>query len=88
MSTEATRLRVILKPETVYVAHDRFVCASTRCAGVTAACTGVTTGGAKLREVDAADVIEWAQYELGALRCECGAVTAGVFNEVEDGGSR
>jgi hypothetical protein len=79
-------LDVILKPETVYVAHDRFVCASLQCAGVTAAMTGVTTGGAKLREVDAADVVEWQGYEMGALTCECGAVTAGVFNDEEDGG--
>lgn len=69
-------LDIILKPDTVYVAHDRFVCASTSCAGVTAAMSGETIGGAKLRPVDAQDVAEWASYDLGPLQCECGKVIA------------
>lgn len=72
-----TMVQSVLKPGTVYAAHDRFVCASTGCAGCTAAASGVDIGGARLRELDAQDIAEWASYDLGPLTCECGAVTAG-----------
>lgn len=69
-------LQTVLAEQAVYVAGDRFVCASTRCAGVTAVTTGRDIDGHKLRKVNAQDVAEWATYDLGALRCECGSVTA------------
>lgn len=69
-------MKTVLKPETVYVAGDRFVCASIRCAGSTAAASGRDIDGHRLRAVTPRDVEEWAGYGLGPLRCECGAVTA------------
>lgn len=71
----------VLKAGTIYVAFDRFVCASIRCAGSTAAATGRDIDGHRLREIDSQDIAEWASYDVGALKCECGAVTA-------DGGAR
>jgi hypothetical protein len=61
----------------VYVAFDRFVCSFVACAGNTALATGYSIDGHKLRKVDAQDLAEWATYDLGALKCECGRVTAG-----------
>lgn len=66
----------VLKSGIVYQAGDRFVCAASRCAGMTALYSGRAIGGAKLRKVSKRDVTEWAGYGLGALKCECGAVTA------------
>lgn len=66
----------MLKDGAIYVAFDRFVCSSVMCAGSTAVATGRDIGGHRLREVDAADLAEWAGYGLGALRCECGRVVA------------
>lgn len=71
-------METVLKAGTVYVAGDRFVCASTSCAGYTATMTGRDIDGHKLRAVDGRDIAEWATYDLGALRCECGSVTAEV----------
>lgn len=65
----------LLLSTAVYIAHDRNVCANVCCAGATALYTGVTIGGAALSRVTSADVREWASYDLGPLRCECGAVT-------------
>lgn len=67
-----------LQDGVMYVAFDRFVCASVRCAGSTAVATGYDIDGHKLRAVDAADLAEWATYELGALTCECGALVKEV----------
>lgn len=68
----------VLEDGKVYAAGDRFVCATGRCAGMTALVTGETIDGDRVREVTAADVAEWATYDLGPLKCECGAVTATV----------
>lgn len=65
---------VMLKPGVVYVAFDRFVCSSPSCAGSTARATGRTLDGQRLREVGEADLQEWASYDLGPLKCECGSV--------------
>lgn len=67
----------VLKADTIYVAFDRFVCASVRCAGSTAVASGRNIDGHRLREVDGRDVAEWSAYDLGPLSCECGAVTMG-----------
>lgn len=72
--TLATQPAPVLKPGRVYLAHDRFVC--TKCAGQTALYTGRTIGGARVTPVTAADIAEWATYDMGPLACECGAVTA------------
>lgn len=66
----------VLAPGTVYIAHDRFVCSDVACCGYTALYTGRTVGGAKLLEVTAADVAEWAASGMGDLTCECGALNA------------
>ena len=66
----------VLNENTVYVAGDRFVCASIRCAGSTAVASGRDIDGHKLRPVTERDVREWASYDLGPLSCECGQVTA------------
>lgn len=51
---------------------------------MTAQHTGATTGGARLRTVEADDVIGWEWAGLGALTCECRRLTAslGQSNEV------
>lgn len=63
----------VLEPHTIYVAHDRFVCLE--CAGYTASATGRTIGGSRLVRATDADAREWESYGMGALTCECGAVT-------------
>jgi hypothetical protein len=70
-----TTMTKALKDGAVYLAHDRYVCAETRCAGMTAAFTGETINGARLERMTTADVAEWATYDLGPLVCECGNVT-------------
>lgn len=76
MADTATLPKPVLKPGRVYLAHDRFVCATSRCAGMTALYTGRTADGARVRMVDAQDVDEWAEYDMGPLTCECGAQVA------------
>lgn len=66
----------VLDPGTVYLCGDRFVCGTSRCAGMTALYTGHGLNGEKVRPVDGRDVREWATYGLGPLVCECGAQTA------------
>ena len=66
----------ILKPGTVYLAFDRFVCADERCCGLTAHGSGFTLGGYPLTPVDAAMVAAWPVDELGLIVCQCGSVTA------------
>ena len=67
----------LLDPQRIYLAHDRWVCGESRCAGMTAAATGYTTGGAKVRLVTADDVEGWEWAGLGdTLVCECGRLTA------------
>lgn len=66
----------VLQPNTIYLSGDRFVCDSTRCAGSTAVHTGRDIDGNRLAPVTSADVREWASYDMGALRCECGTLTA------------
>ena len=66
----------LLDPQRIYLAHDRWVCGETHCAGMTAATTGYTTGGAIVRPVTADDVEGWEWAGLGALGCECGRLTA------------
>lgn len=68
-------IEAILKTGTLYLAYDRFVCASPSCAGSTALATGYTIGGAKVTKVTARDIAEWPA-DLGPLACECGKVTA------------
>lgn len=58
----------------VYLALDAFVCAS--CAGYTAAQTGRTIGGKRLRPVTRDMAAHWSTLDLGPLTCECGKVTA------------
>ncbi len=65
-----------LNPNRIYLAHDSFVCGSTRCAGSTAFHTGSTICGATLRAIDTQDVTEWATYDMGPLQCECGRLVA------------
>lgn len=72
----ATTETHVLREGVVYLAFDRFVCASVRCAGMTALATGTTIGGARVTPVTEADKREWATYDLGPLTCECGSVTA------------
>jgi len=69
----ATATSPALKADTVYIAHDRFVCVD--CAGYTAEMTGRTPEGVRLVRATAADAAEWASYDLGPLVCECGRVT-------------
>ncbi|MFE5309913.1 hypothetical protein [Isoptericola sp. NPDC056605] len=66
----------LLDPQRIYLAHDRWVCGETHCAGMTAATTGHTTSGAKVRPVTADDVEGWEWAGLGPLGCECGRLTA------------
>lgn len=68
----------VLDKGTLYVAYDRFVCGNVRCCGSTALYTGVTTGGAPVTPVTAADRREWASYGETSMTCECGAVTVPV----------
>lgn len=64
----------VLRKGRLYLAYDQYVC--TECAGMTALYTGFTIGGAKLSPLRAADVAEWATYDLGPLRCEGGHLEA------------
>ena len=70
-----TTTKPVLQPDTLYLAHDRFVCARTACAGSAALHTGVTISGAPVTKVTEADRIAWESYGLGPATCECGAVT-------------
>lgn len=73
----STAMRM-LDEGTVYVSGDRFVCGTIACAGSSACFTGRGIDGQKVRAVDAQDVAEWATFpEMGPIKCECGAVTAG-----------
>ena len=65
----------VLKPNTLYLAFDRYVCNSVHCAGSSALFTGRTIGGARVTRATAADVAEWESLDLGPMRCECGAIT-------------
>jgi hypothetical protein len=65
-----------LQDSTVYLAHDRFVCAQVGCCGRTAQVTGFTTGGYPLTRVTPEDVAAWPVAELGLIVCQCGSVTA------------
>ena len=66
----------VLNPETIYLCGQEFVCGTTRCAGSTAVFTGSGLHGEPISPVTAADVAEWASYDLGPLVCTCGALTA------------
>lgn len=68
MPTTETAPRPVLKPGTIYVAHDTFLCAE--CAGMTPLYTGHTIYGAPLHAIRGVDVIEWSSYKLGPLVCE------------------
>lgn len=65
----------VLRDGVLYLAWDRFVCASASCAGYTARYTGVTIGGAPVEPVTAEDAAVWEAEGLGPAICECGAVT-------------
>jgi hypothetical protein len=62
----------VLLQDQIYIAHDRYVCGTVACAGMTALYTGVTIGGAVLSPVTDEEAAEWATYDLGPLTCECG----------------
>ena len=68
----------VLSADKIYEAYDSFVCKE--CAGMTAEYTGVTIGGYRLTAVTAADVVEWAGYNLGPLTCSCHRLE-GVLDE-------
>lgn len=69
----------VLSAKTLYKAYDRFVCKE--CAGMTAEYTGVTIGGYRLTVITAADVIEWTEYDLGPMTCECRRLEAVLDDE-------
>lgn len=74
---DLVRPEPFIKPGQMYVAFDRNVCDSLRCAGNTALYAGRTIDGVRLYKVRAADVAEWAEYgDLGPMTCECGAKVA------------
>jgi hypothetical protein len=87
MRTETTH-SASLRYATIYVAFDRFVCASPRCAGSTALATGHDIDGHELRPVDEADLREWAGYDLGPLKCECGRLSASATETQPDRNAR
>jgi hypothetical protein len=71
-----TTMSAALRNDRVYLAHDRFVCGTVRCAGASALFSGETTGGAPVTPVTVDDVREWASYDLGEAICQCGRLTA------------
>lgn len=73
-----TTRKPTLKPDHIYVERDRFVCAEISCAGISGVMTGTSHEGHRLSLVRASDITEWATYDLGPLRCECGRLTATV----------
>lgn len=61
-------------PGEIYIAWDRLVCLTVRCAGYKVVATGVTVGGAAITRLTDEDAIDW-EAQLGQpARCECGAV--------------
>lgn len=65
-----------LAPERLYLAEDRYVCGTTRCAGYHALYTGHTTSGVEVIPVEwAALALGWDQSDPEPMTCECGAVT-------------
>jgi hypothetical protein len=65
-----------MREDTIYLAHDRYVCGRVFCAGVTAHSSGLTIGGAIVSPVTAAEVKAWQEKFGAPLSCQCGAVTA------------
>lgn len=74
-SPPTTDPQPLLKSGVLYLAHDRFVCATVTCAGMSALYSGYTIGGARVTKVTAADKRAWPA-DLGPMKCECGKVTA------------
>jgi len=61
----------VLDPDTIYLAHDRFVCAAVQCCGFTAASSGRTLGGVPLRPIEPGDIAAWPD-DLPPIACQCG----------------
>ena len=68
----------LLHNERMYLASDRIVCGRVRCAGSSAAYTGVTTGGARVSALRVEDVAAWSAMGLGPMACECGRMQAQI----------
>lgn len=58
----------------VYIAWDRLVCLTVRCAGYKVVATGTTTEGAAITRLTDADALDWEAQVGSPARCECGAV--------------
>lgn len=57
----------------IYIAWDRLVCLTIRCAGYTIVATGRTADGVAISRLTDADALDWEEQGIPA-RCECGAV--------------
>lgn len=64
----------LLDPERLYEGDNgRITCGAPRCAGTSAACTGRTIAGQRVRALTPADVREWLEALQRGPRCEgCG----------------
>lgn len=78
-----TRPGPTLEKGRMYLAWDRFVCGTLRCAGSTAFHTGVTIDGVPVEPITPDDVRAYytpddadiyAGVDLGPMQCQCGSV--------------
>ena len=72
----ATTATAVLDADTVYIAFDRIVCGTARCAGSTAVATGRDLHGAKVQPMTPAERAEFAMLLPGST-CECGRLSIG-----------
>jgi len=74
--TPTTTPAPVLHDGALYLGDNgRVMCSASHCAGVTARLSGRDLSGARVTPVTRADLAEWATYDLGAMRCECGRIT-------------
>lgn len=71
-----TKPRPVIAADVIYLAHDQFVCIE--CAGTSATYTGRTINGVRLSKIGSMDVRHWESYDMGALTCECGRLSASL----------
>ena len=71
----ATLTKALADAAVYFGDNGRAMCSEIRCAGVTAATSGRDLSGQRVVRATTDDVTEWGTYDLGALSCECGAVT-------------
>lgn len=62
----------VLDPQTLYLAGDRIVCGTLRCAGMRAMYEAATLDNHPVTAVTGTDIRQWCALDLGPMRCECG----------------